>query len=219
MFRIYLITCAINNKIYVGKTCWSIANRWSNHISCAKRGDDVHFYRAILKYGPENFSLKELDCTESEQQANWLESFYIGLLKSYDRKIGYNSTMGGDGSVPNAETLAKLRLVHDGPKNGRFRKEISDDIVIDLYVNQHIGPTKIAEIFNCDRTTIQDRLNRLNIPRMPTGAPKGSQHMLGVKRSEETKKKLSDIKKNSPAAIEHCRKMTENRILKTIAWG
>lgn len=107
MFSIYLVTNKINGKVYVGKTLWSISDRWLKHVkdSESKRAQ-CYFWRAIKKHGSGNFKVECVNTTDSEKHANWLESLYIGLTRSHISKFGYNSTMGGDGVILNAEQRA-----------------------------------------------------------------------------------------------------------------
>ena len=63
MGHIYLITNNINGKKYVGKTELSIKKRWKQHIKDSKREkcEIRPLYRAIRKYGQNNFSICEID--------------------------------------------------------------------------------------------------------------------------------------------------------------
>lgn len=51
---IYLIRNIENNKVYVGQTK-NFSNRKACHLYSARRGVDRYLYRAIRKYGEENF--------------------------------------------------------------------------------------------------------------------------------------------------------------------
>ena len=92
---IYIITNNINNKSYIGKTHSSDPlKRWNQHKSDSKkdRNKSRPLYRAINKYGIENFSFKILEETDNPEQR---EVYYIEHFKTY--KNGYNATLGGDG--------------------------------------------------------------------------------------------------------------------------
>lgn len=93
---IYLITCLVTGKYYVGQTVWPLAVRWSNHKTVAKKGKlKGHLQSAINKYGPENFVIEVL--TEAPQDhLNNLEQLWIWALGS--QKHGMNLTGGGDGA-------------------------------------------------------------------------------------------------------------------------
>jgi group I intron endonuclease len=80
---------------YVGQST-DIKRRWENHKSLnnAKRPDQSqyhhHLYRAIRKYGVEQFHFEVLDeCRESELAER--ELHYINLLDTYEN--GYNQTL------------------------------------------------------------------------------------------------------------------------------
>ena len=53
---IYLITNKINGKQYIGQTVKTVQKRWSRHLADSKNFD-FYFYKAIRKYGKENFKV------------------------------------------------------------------------------------------------------------------------------------------------------------------
>ena len=61
---IYKITNKINNKVYIGLTTRTLKYRWSTHITESKNlNNQKHLYRAMRKYGIENFTIEEIDST------------------------------------------------------------------------------------------------------------------------------------------------------------
>ena len=96
MSKIYMITNDINDKVYIGKTEFSIEKRFREHCSDFSRPslEKRPLYNAMKKYGIEHFSIKELEeC--SSQDAPLREQYWIGYYHSYTD--GYNATLGGDG--------------------------------------------------------------------------------------------------------------------------
>ena len=94
MAYIYLITNTINDKVYVGKTEESIEHRFKEHIcdSRKERCKDRPLYRAINKYGVENFKIELIEETDTPEIR---EEYWITYYNSYHN--GYNATRGGDG--------------------------------------------------------------------------------------------------------------------------
>lgn len=98
--EVYLITCLITGKQYVGITIRGYLNRWKKHLAQSKtKGTGLH--EDIHKYGEDAFKIEVL---ESKQYANrdrlakWIfnrERFWISHLDTYLN--GYNLTEGGDG--------------------------------------------------------------------------------------------------------------------------
>lgn len=94
---IYKIENLKNQKIYIGlsKNC---IRRWYDHRSKSmhpkkKEDFDKPLYKAMRKYGLENFSFSILEeCEEADLAER--EIFWIEKLNSYDE--GYNATHGGD---------------------------------------------------------------------------------------------------------------------------
>ena len=94
MAYIYQIINDINQKIYVGKTEFSIEKRFKEHCQDAfkERNEKRPLYSAMRKYGIDHF---HIELIEETNNANEREVYWIEKLGSF--KWGYNATMGGDG--------------------------------------------------------------------------------------------------------------------------
>src|SRR5882757_4921354 len=97
---IYLITCSVNGKKYVGQTRTSVAGRWKQHIADARcvgesRRMKVPLHRAIQKYGPRRFTIATLRECSNQVEANASEVEFINLHQSRDKDRGYNVMPGG----------------------------------------------------------------------------------------------------------------------------
>ena len=90
---IYIIRNKINNKVYIGQTTQTINVRFTNHKMASRTGEDTKFYRAMRKYGEENFYPEQLEEVEVKD-LNDRERYWIKQYNSYYN--GYNSTLGGD---------------------------------------------------------------------------------------------------------------------------
>lgn len=94
----------INNKCYIGQA-QSLKKRISHHFSNIKtQRYDLPLYRAINKYGIENFDIEILkeyssDVNHSDlcKQMDQDEIYYIEKYNGYTN--GYNCTKGGDGGI------------------------------------------------------------------------------------------------------------------------
>jgi len=96
MGQIYLITCLVTGKYYVGQTTWPLARRWSGHKLKAKTGSG-HLQLAIRKYGAEKFVIEPL-AEVSTDLLNALERLWVILLDAANPVVGMNLTFGGDGA-------------------------------------------------------------------------------------------------------------------------
>lgn len=91
-YLIYKHTNRTNNKIYIGQTI-ETANpevRWRKGSGYKNQ---PKFYRAIKKYGWDNFTHEILEFCETLEQANLREQYWIAHYDSFN--VGYNSSMGG----------------------------------------------------------------------------------------------------------------------------
>ena len=82
MIGIYKIENLINGKIYIGQST-NISQRWKAHrnrpFNENSESYDCPLYRAIRKYGIENFSFVVLEETTKEElnekEKNWIASY------------------------------------------------------------------------------------------------------------------------------------------------
>lgn len=108
---IYKIFNNVNNFVYVGLTTRDPSIRWREHHKSAEKGINRRLYRAMRKYGLENFTyeiLATLEDLDNESMLFALEKAYISRYNSY--WFGYNDTIGGKG------------YKYNRPKRGRKKK-------------------------------------------------------------------------------------------------
>lgn len=92
---IYCIENKINHKKYVGQSI-DIKSRWTQHRHTSSLVRDTFLYRAMDKYGVENFDFYILEeCQPDELDIK--EIYWIATLDTYN--YGYNMTLGGSGLV------------------------------------------------------------------------------------------------------------------------
>lgn len=133
---IYKITNKINGKCYIGQSI-NIETRWHHHKYFDKKLSCYPLYRAMSKYGKENFKLDIIEeCPQKD--LNEREIYYIKYYNSYEN--GYNQTLGGGGS------------------SGCIIKISNEDLIIiyDLLLNTNIPQKEIAQMFNVGEDTISE---------------------------------------------------------------
>ncbi len=106
---IYKITNTINEKVYIGLTTTSLKTRWQSHKGSVK-SNPRPLYRAMRKYGIENFTIEVIDETDSMEKLAELERSYIKKYNSRDPQFGYNLAAGGQTSALDDNGRAKLTL-------------------------------------------------------------------------------------------------------------
>ena len=94
MAYIYKIINDINDKIYIGKTEYSIEKRFKEHCQDSKREhcEKRPLYNAMNKYGIKHFHIELIEETSEPEER---EIYWIQYYNSF--KYGYNATLGGDG--------------------------------------------------------------------------------------------------------------------------
>lgn len=135
MCGIYKITNNINGKVYIGQSI-DINRRWRSHKKDYKN-IDTKFYRAIRKYGLNNFSFEVIE-QSSIDKLDERESYWIRFYNSIED--GYNTIPGGVKGVP-------------------FPTKLSDEEVnkiCALLKDSSLLQKDIARIFNVHENTIQN---------------------------------------------------------------
>ena len=94
MAYIYQIINDINQKVYIGKTEFSIEKRFKEHCQDAYREQKQKrpLYAAMRKYGIEHFHIELIEETDNPEER---EIYWIEQKRSF--KNGYNATLDGDG--------------------------------------------------------------------------------------------------------------------------
>lgn len=100
---IYKITNTLNNKIYIGLTTSTIAQRFNSHICSSRKIKNPKasiLHNAMAKYEDVRkvFSIEQLDVANSVEELKEKEIYWIKFYDSTNPDIGYNMTFGGDGA-------------------------------------------------------------------------------------------------------------------------
>lgn len=104
-YCVYMHKNKINGKIYIGQTC-SLKTRW--YSECYK--DSSYFYRAIKKYGWDNFEHIILKDHLTLEEADQIEKEAIFHFDSTNRDKGYNLLSGGNhGYSHSKETIQRIK--------------------------------------------------------------------------------------------------------------
>ena len=124
---IYTITNQINGKKYVGQTIQDIQQRFREHTYNAKKGLDSTLYRAIRKYGIENFIIEAIDTAETTEELNQKEIDWIQKLGS-TQHIGYNMRLGGSHGPLSEEIKQKISKSKKGKPLSEDHKKLLGQI-------------------------------------------------------------------------------------------
>jgi group I intron endonuclease len=234
MYKVYLITNMVSLKIYVGVTCTSLETRWRKHVNAAKNEEKKHLYRAILKYGKGGFVVDCLNEFENIDNAYSREQELIKALKSYNRQVGYNISLGGKGFGRHSEeSKRKISEASSGEKSHFYGKP-------GYMAGKHhteetkrkIGDTnKISQLGNhlSEETKNKIRIAHKNIKRTPEWCANISrgqkaagikrsiafkeaarQRQLGKKPSSETRAKLSEANRRRWVKVREARNDSSN---------
>ena len=140
---IYKISNDINDKLYIGKTLYTIERRWRQHKNNAKKRKDlVHLplYAAMNKYGIDHFFISQVEQVNDAAQLAEREQYWIKYYNTYN--YGYNASIGGDGLQ-----LYDYDYIWELWEQGNTIKQIStliscNDYVVRTVLNIHNVPTE-----------------------------------------------------------------------------
>ena len=93
VYSIYLITCAVTGRAYIGQTSKRVRARWNGHLSHAAKGTTYPLLEAIRKHGEHAFTVETILCCMTNTDANWCERH---LVHQYGTLMpaGYNVIAG-----------------------------------------------------------------------------------------------------------------------------
>ena len=167
-YKVY-VHISPNDKYYVGITSMSVIRRWNNGRGYIK---NKYFYRAIQKYGWDNFQHEVIAEHLTREEACKFEIVLIKALKSNCSKYGYNLSSGGEHGGTGRDVSEETRRKIGDASRGRHLSEETK--------------RKISEIKKGH--PVSDESRRLM-----------SQNRSGIYHTEETKRKISESKKGQGA--------------------
>lgn len=106
-YYVYKISNNINSKVYIGVSKHP-EKRFKQHIQASNRKTSSKLYRAIRKYGKNNFSLNTIKTFANLHSAFEYEKELIILEDSIEN--GYNITSGGEGKCSPIKDETKLKI-------------------------------------------------------------------------------------------------------------
>ena len=116
-YSVYIHKNKINGKVYVGLTKQKPENRWRFGMGYKTQ---PKFFRAILKYGWDNFEHIIIYTGLTEYEASKKEKELIIKYDSYNN--GYNADLGGSTTNHSPATLEKMRQSMTGKKHTQETK-------------------------------------------------------------------------------------------------
>lgn len=189
-YKVYVHINKINGKRYYGITKLEVNRRWRNGKGYKSQ---QYFYRAICKYGWNNFEHIILFDNLTKEEACLLEQMYIALYDTNNREKGYNETTGGENYNHTEESRKKLSEAHKGKtrseESRRKQSEANKGKNNPFYGKNHSEETR-------------KKMSENHVDFKGENHPNYGKHL-----SEESRKKISEAKKgknkgkNNPRAI------------------
>ncbi len=127
-YIVYMHKNKINNKVYIGITCQKANYRWGAGSGYKQQ---PKFYRAICKYGWNNFEHIILFNNLTFEEAKQKEIEMIDKHNAFTKQYGYNATKGGEGSngIPcSEEKKNKISKANKGRKFSEKTKKIMSEL-------------------------------------------------------------------------------------------
>ena len=191
-----------SNKRYIGLTKQKPEHRWDNGNGYKTQR---YFYRAIEKYGWDNFQHIIVARGLDEETAKWLEIELIREWDSTNPNKGYNITLGGDGcsGYQHSEEFKKEQSERNSGENNPFygkhhteetRRKISETSKGKQFSEEHkekISKANSGENNYWFGKQLSEE-HKEKISKANSGKPSS---MKGKQHSEEAKQKMSEIKK------------------------
>ena len=164
-----------SGKVYIGITSQNPVRRWQGG-----RGyqHNAYFFRAILKYGWDNFTHEILFDQLTKEEACSKEMELIRLHESTNPAKGYNISVGGGagalGITMSQETRKKMSESHKGERAYNYGKHLSEETKAKL------------RAINTGKHHTEESRQKMSATRKGELHPNFGKHL-----SEETKAKIS----------------------------
>lgn len=185
---LYVATCRVNGKQYVGKTVRKFKYRKSAHKHAAEIGLEGKFYNAIRKHGFDSF-----DWIEQLIPVDQLLNAEMNVIAQLDTfRNGYNASTGGEAPHFSEETRRKQSIVRMGKKAS---KQARNKLSLALR-GRHHSEEHIAKVAASNRGQKRSAASRLKMSLAHLGKKLSAFHRRRISEGQ-TGRKLSDSWKES----------------------
>lgn len=135
---------APNGKVYIGITHQKPESRWRSGEGYQS---NTHFYRAICKYGWDNFLHEIIADNLTEEEATERETNLIEKHHSADRRYGYNVALGGH--VLSEESRKKIGFTRklrgmSSPTTGKHLSDKTREKISKAHTGRHYSLSEKA---------------------------------------------------------------------------
>lgn len=175
---IYKAINLVNNKVYIGQGKTLLSRKSSRKSGALTGNKNSYFDNAIRKYGWDAFIFEEMDFCETQEETDYMETYWIKWFHARDKRFGYNLAEGGRVNRGYKKTKEQI-LKHSKTLKAK-------------YANGEI--LQWTKGINRPKET-RDKISKANIGKHnspDTEFKKGQIPLnLGIPHSEETKIKIS----------------------------
>jgi group I intron endonuclease len=189
-YVVYKLTNTVNGKQYVGITKYDVDERFKGHVKAASRGVNTYLARAIRKYGTDCWDKEVIVSGVPDYMVQAFEMYWIRELDTFN--TGYNLTLGGEGTKGKARPKGKYSAWY-----GRRHTEETKQLIREKALGRKLSQkTKMA-----------------------LAEARRKRHAKGWSHTEETKKKMSELKIGKPGhkhTEEHKRRIADWSSDKTV---
>lgn len=170
-YCVYIHTNKINGKKYIGQTINGEApnKRWLNgkgYINC------TYFYKAIQKYGWDNFEHEVIASNLTQEEANHFEELLIEKFETINPDKGYNLKSGGEN---NKLSEATKRKIGDSNK-GKIISDEQKKRISEAQTGRHLTQEHKTIIANANKGKILSNETKLKIGQSAIGRNIGRKH-------------------------------------------
>lgn len=203
---IYAIVNNVNGKIYVGSALQTFRIRWRTHKRHLVRNihDNRHLQRAWYKYGRNSFIFIILEiCPKIKSICEIRETHYISLYNSANEDYGYNICKFGTSSLGVKRSEETRKKLSEISKANIVKMEQCRKLGQTYWKGRQRDPEVQAKMLETRKKTGVTNKQRIFLQRL-------HESNKGKKRTEESRKKISDALKGKKASDESRRKMSES---------